>query len=74
MTEEQVYSLCEAVADIAFIAGKNNYYSGDSRKDIADFIGWAKEFEKFNEGIEWGVNSDLDYLDAIMVFTKRKIA
>lgn len=73
MTEKQIYSLCEAVADIAFIAGEEKYYSGNARQDIADFIEWAKEFEKINEGVEWGVNSEMDYPDAIEEFTYSKI-
>ena len=69
---KKVYSLCEAVADIAYIAGDDGYYTGDSRKDIADFISWAKEFEEKHKGIEWGVNSETDYIDAITEFAKSK--
>lgn len=72
MNEEQIYSLCEAVADIAFIAGQRGYYSGDSRKDIADFINWAKEFEKINEGVQWGIDDGKDYIDAVSDFTALK--
>lgn len=73
MNEKQIYSLCEAVADISFIAGTKHYYSGDSRKDIADFIEWAKEFEKQNEGVDWGINSNQDYFDAITDFVAKKL-
>lgn len=73
MNEEQIYSLCEAVADIAFIAGQEKYYSGDSRKDIADFIEWAKEFEKINEGVRWGIDEGKDYMDAISDFAAMKL-
>ena len=71
--DEKVYSLCEAVADIAYIAGTEKYYSEDSRTDIANIIEWAKEFEKLNEGVEWGVNSDKDYIDAITEFAEKKL-
>ena len=73
MTQEQIYSLCEAVADISFIAGDKKYYSGDSRADIASFIEWAQEFEKENESIEWGINSEKDYIDAITEFANKKL-
>jgi hypothetical protein len=42
MTKYKVYSLCEAVADIAFIAAKENYKTEDSREKFAQFIEWAK--------------------------------
>lgn len=71
MTNDQIYSLCEAVADIAFIAGQKDYYSGDSRKDMADFIEWAKEFEEKHKGIEWGL--DMDYIDSISEFAASKL-
>lgn len=73
MTDKQVYSLCEAVADISFLAGEEKYYSGNARQDMADFIEWAKEFEKINEGIEWGVNSEKDYQDAVTEFAYAKM-
>lgn len=73
MTNEQIQSLCEAVADIAYLAGKEKYYTGDSRADMANFIEWAKEFEQINEGVEWGVTSELDYIDAITDFAYRKM-
>ena len=73
MTDEQIYSLCEAVADIAFITGENGYYSGDSRIDIDNFITWAKEFEAINEGVEWGVDEGKDYIQAIQLFAQHKI-
>ena len=48
------------------MAGKDKYYSGNSRADLAAFIQSAIEFEKAHEGVEWGVDSDQgDYLEAI---------
>lgn len=63
-------SLHESIADIAHIAGSNKYYSGDSRKDINDFIAWAKEFEKLNKGRDWDED---DYISVIESFTLDKI-
>jgi len=71
--EKKVYSLCEAVADIAYIAGYKNYYGGDSREDIAKFIGWAEEFERLNDGKEWGVDTEEEYIEAIHNFAESKI-
>ena len=73
MNEEQIYSLCEAVADIAFIAGEEKYYSGNERQDKADFIEWAKEFEKINEGVQWGIDEGKEYIDAISDFAALKL-
>ena len=41
--------LLETVSDISYYAGQKRYYSGNSREGIANFIWWAKEFEKFTE-------------------------
>ena len=71
--KEKVFSLCEAVADIAYIAGEREYYSGNSRQDIHDFIHWAQEFEALHVNIEWGINSDLEYIEAIEQFTHDKL-
>jgi hypothetical protein len=74
MTKKQVYSLCEAVADIAYIAGTKKHYSGDSRKDISDFIKWATEFEEINKGVRWGEDEGKeDYIEAITDFAYQKI-
>lgn len=70
MTNEQIQSLCEAVADIAYIAGHDKYYGGDSREDTANFIEWAKEFERIHEGEEW---IDKDYIDEITKFAHEKM-
>ncbi len=72
--KERTYQLCEAVADIAFLAGTRNYYSGNSRKDIEDFIHWAEEFEQFWKNKEWGADdTDDDYIDEISKFAEQKI-
>jgi hypothetical protein len=73
-TKEKTYKLCEAVADIAYIAGTRNYYGGNSRQDIEDFIHWAEEFELKWKNKEWGADeTDDDYIDEITKFANEKI-
>jgi hypothetical protein len=38
MTNKQVYSLCESLADIAYIAANEDYEIEDSRRKFAQFI------------------------------------
>lgn len=52
----------ESLADIAYSAGINRYYSGDSRADMNNFIHWAKEFEDVNKDTDW---HEEDYMLAI---------
>lgn len=73
MNKNKVYSLCEAVADITYIAAKENYGTEDSRQMISQFIQWANEFEYLHKHIEWGINSPLDYIESIDYFTMFKI-
>jgi hypothetical protein len=73
MKKAKVYSLCEAVADIAFIAAKENYQTEDSREMISQFIEWAKEFEYLHRNVEWGVNFLPEYIDSIEYFAMFKI-
>lgn len=73
MKTDKIYALCEAVADIAYIAAKKNYKTDDSRVMISQFIQWGKEFEFLHKNIQWGINSPLDYIDSIYYFTIFKI-
>ena len=73
MKNSKVYSLCEAVADIAYVAAKENYHTNDSRKMISQFVEWAKEFEFLHKHIEWGINSPLEYIESIDYFIVYKI-
>jgi hypothetical protein len=66
------YKLLETIADIAFYAGQKNFYSGDSRADILEFINWAKEFENFHRFTDWDEHS-IDYIWAIEEFTESRI-
>ncbi len=62
--------LLESVADIAYIAGKSGYYSGNSRTDISEFIYWAKEFEKNHKLTDW---NQPDYLTEIINYSNSKL-
>ncbi len=73
MTTTKIYSLCEAVADIAFIAANEQYETNDTRQKFAQFIEWAKDFESLHKDIQWVVNSELDYIDSIYYFAMFKI-
>ena len=73
MKVDKIYSLCEAVADITYIAAEKHYKTEDSRVMISQFIEWAKEFEFLHKNIQWGINSPLDYMDSIYYFTIFKI-
>lgn len=66
-TDRKLY---EAISDISYIAGCQNYYSGDSRADIDDFIYWAKEFERIHNETDWEEN---DYMIMIEEYTINKI-
>lgn len=71
---EKIYSLCEAVADIAYEAGFRRFYSGNSRQDMNDLIIWAKEFEKIWKNKEWGADDTQDdYMDEITKFANDKM-
>ena len=71
--DKKTYSLCEAVADIAYLAGRNGFRTDDSREGISLFIQWAEEFERENQDVEWGIDIDMDYIDEIIGFTLNKI-
>jgi len=65
----------EAVADIAFFAGLYRHHSKDSRKDIADYIQWAEEFES-NRAIDLDGNETYfgkDYMTAIEQFALTRL-
>ena len=62
--------LLETIADFAYISGRDNYFSGDSRTDIQEIIYWAKDFEKKNEKTNW---NNADYISEIEQYTVNKI-
>ena len=74
MLNRKIYSLCEALADITYIAAENGYKTENSREMISQFIEWAKEFEILHNNIDWGINSPLDYIESINYFTIFKIS
>lgn len=60
----------EAIADIAYQAGKQNYYGGDSRQDKQDFIDWSREFAAHHRDNTW---EETDYMETIEAFTEAKM-
>jgi len=68
------YSLQEAIADISLQISSAKFISIDSRIVIGLIIDWAKEFEDKYKGLEWGVDTDLDYMEAIEQFSLLKIS
>jgi len=62
--------LLETLADIAYIAGYHQYYSGDSRMDISEMITWAKEFEAKHQDTDW---DDENYMLAVEAFAEEKL-
>jgi len=62
--------LLETLADIAYHAGQQGYYTGDSRADINTFIYWAHEFEKQHASTDWG---DTDYMLEIERYVMTKL-
>jgi len=64
------YKIFETIADISYIAGYSNHYSGNSRIDIREYISWAKEFEKIHAKTNW---DDEDYMIVVEKFTEEKI-
>jgi hypothetical protein len=63
--------ILEALADISYFAGQREYYTGDSRADILDFIWWAKEFEHIHRNTNWDSE---DYMLAIELFAEAKLS
>ena len=62
--------LLETVADIAYQAGQQKYYSGNSRADISEFVRWASQFEKENFKTDW---NETDYILAVEEFTSKRL-
>jgi hypothetical protein len=60
------YNLLEIVSDISYMAGEQNYFSGDSRSDISEFILWAKIFHEMHEETDW---TQIDYIETIQKFS-----
>jgi len=62
--------ILETVADIAYTAGYHQYYSGNSRADISEYIQWANEFEKIHQETDW---DKIDYILSVEKYTEAKI-
>lgn len=70
-SDPKIYSFAEALADIAYNAGEQKFYSGNSRADIQLFIYWAEEFQSLYPDPDYW--NDNDYIDTILEFTTAKI-
>lgn len=64
------YRFLETLADIAYIAGEKNFFSGNSRADINTFVYWANQFESLHEMNDFVED---DYITEINKFTERMI-
>lgn len=62
--------ILETIADIAYIAGENKFFSGNSRLDISEYIRWAQDFENINSSTNW---NEYDYISSIAEFTMIKL-
>ena len=60
----------EALAEIAYIAGQNDYRVEDSREVISNLIRWALEFDELHRNTDW---CEVDYLEAVDDFTYGKM-
>lgn len=63
-------SLLETLADIAYTAGTEKYYHGDSREGISEFIEWALEFERIHKDTDWDSG---DYIETVENFALAKM-
>jgi hypothetical protein len=66
----QNQKLFDAIADIAYAAGYNNHYSGNSRLDIAEYIHLAKQFKKIHKRTNW---DEFIYMLEIEKFAEAKL-
>jgi len=60
----------ETIADLAYLAGVKQFYSGDSRTDIKLFISWANEFEGIHKNTDW---NEVDYMLEIESYADSQI-
>lgn len=67
------FPLLEAIADIALYIGASGFVPENSRDLIDNIVSWAKEFETVNAGVQWGIDGDLDYIEAIDQFAFDKL-
>lgn len=59
----------EIISDIAYFAGADHIYSGDSRADMVMFVEWSEEFLELHSETDWEKE---DYMLLIMDFSERK--
>lgn len=61
----------EAIADIAYEAGSQNFRPTENSRDTIDtIIHWANEFTRQHQDTDW---NEVEYLDTIYEFTEQKL-
>lgn len=73
LSPDKQYSMYEAIIDITLQVSYRKFISVNSRLLVEHIVEWAKEFEELNKDIEWGITTELDYMDAIEQFADIKI-
>lgn len=69
--ETDLHNYAEAIADIAYEAGAQNFRpSGNSRDITSTIIQWANEFAREHQNTDW---NEVEYLDTIYEFTEQKL-
>ncbi len=69
---KEIYSLCEAVADLSASFITSQMLPADSREMNRLCIEWGQEFEEKNQDVSWGVDEGADYIEAIDTFFNEK--
>lgn len=73
LSPDKQYSMYEAIVDITLQVSCRKFVSVNSRLLVEHIVEWAKEFERVNKDVEWGITTEFDYIDAIEQFTDLKI-
>jgi hypothetical protein len=68
----RLYSLCEAVADLAASFAVAPWIPNNSREMNQLCIAWAEEFERKHVGHQWGIDTGPDYIEAIDAYFAEK--
>lgn len=68
MMPNGIYSLCEAVADMAVCFAVADFVPNNSRDLVSLCIKWAQAFEQKFAGHKWGETDGRDYIDEVTRF------
>lgn len=66
-----IYATNAVVAEIAYIAGQNDYFTGNHEKDISTYIQVAMEFKSKYSDSEWV--SRYEYITTLLKFAREKL-